>query len=166
MKRFINSENIYLRAFTKKDLNLLHKLNSDPEVMKYVRKPETPEETKKTLEKCLKSYDGNGLGIWAAVHSDSKEFMGFYILREFENSGEIEIGYRLHQKFWGKGYATEMTNVLLDYAFDVLELKEIFAVTNPENIASEKVLKKCGLRKIGTTEKYYNTKLNYFRVKN
>ena len=166
MKRFLNSENIYLRAFTKKDLSILHKLNSDAEVMKYVKKPETLEESKTTLNKILNSYDGNGLGIWAAIHNDTNEFMGFYILYEYENTDEVEIGYRLHKKFWGKGYATEMSKVLIDYGFDVLELRDIFAVTQEGNIASEKVLKKCGLRKSGTTEKYYNAKLNYHKILN
>ena len=166
MKRFLNSENIYLRAFTKKDLELLHNLNSDPEVMKYVKEPETIEDSKVMLNKILNSYDGNGLGVWAAIHIDTNEFMGFYILCEYENTGKVEIGYRLHKKFWGMGYATEMSKVLIDYGFDVLEIREIFALTMEGNSASEKVLKKCGLRKNGTTEKFYDTKLNYHKILN
>jgi len=44
-------------------------------------------------------------------------------LRMFTNK-DIEIGYRLHKKFWGMGYAAEMTTVLVDYGFDVLEVKK------------------------------------------
>lgn len=164
MKRFLNSERLYLREFTKDDLNLIHELNKDPEVMKYVKDPETLEQSKESLKRYLASYDGNGLGIWALHQMESNEFIGFFIFIKYENTEEIEVGYRLHKKFWGKGFATEITKVLIDYGFDVLELKEMFAVTMPGNKASEKVLKKCGFRNYGTTEKYYERELNYFKI--
>lgn len=165
MKRFINSERIYLRAFTLEDLNLLHCLNSDPEVMEFIKKPESLEESEESLKRCISYYEGNGLGIWAMHLIDTDEFIGLFIFRPYENSEDIELGYRLHKKFWGKGYASEMTNTIIDYAFDVLEIPELFAVTMPGNINSEKVLKKCGFRKAGTTEKYYNAKLNLHIIK-
>ncbi|MFA8342927.1 MAG: GNAT family N-acetyltransferase [Rhodothermaceae bacterium] len=164
MKKFLTSDRLYLRMLTTKDSELIYKLNSDQEVMKYVREPDTKESAKASLEKYLKFYDGNGLGIWAAHQIDDDEFIGFFIFRKYTGTEDIEIGYRIHKKYWGMGYATEMTKVLVDYGFDVLEMREMFAVTDPENKVSEKVLKKCCFRNAGTTEKYYGQKLNYFKI--
>lgn len=164
MKKFLTSDRLYLRMFTIKDSDLIYKLNSDPEVMKYVRKPDTKEEAEINLKKYLKFYDGNGLGIWAAHRIEDDEFIGFFIFRKYTDTKDIEIGYRLHKRYWGMGYATEMTKVLIDYGFDVLQIKEMFAVTNPGNKVSERVLKKCCFRRAGTSEKYYNQKLNYFKI--
>ena len=58
---------------------------------------------------------------------------------------EIEIGFLLKPSAWGKGYATEACKRLLKFAFEETRLKEIVAVTDPENAASRNVLKKSGL---------------------
>ena len=58
---------------------------------------------------------------------------------------EIEIGYILKKSAWGKGYATEATNRLLKFAFEETPLEELVATTDLENIASQRVLEKCGL---------------------
>jgi ribosomal-protein-alanine N-acetyltransferase len=49
--------------------------------------------------------------------------------------------------FHGKGIIPEAVNTLIDYGFDNLNLHSIEAVIDPENLASEKVLQKCGFIK-------------------
>lgn len=164
MKRFLDSERLYLRELTKNDHQLLYRLNGDPEVMEFIRTPDSLDQAKESLERYISFYDGNGLGIWAAHQIKDDKFVGLYIFRKYEQTDDVEIGYRLHKDFWGKGYATEMTKVLIDYAFDVLELKELFAVALPDNKSSAKVLKKCGFRNVGTTDKYYDATLNYYKI--
>jgi RimJ/RimL family protein N-acetyltransferase len=53
--------------------------------------------------------------------------------------------WALHPEAWGKGYATEMARAALDYGFGELGLKLIFAITKPENLASQAVMKRLGL---------------------
>jgi len=65
------------------------------------------------------------------------------------------------KKSWGNGYATEITKALLIHAFENVKLKEVHAVTHPDNIASQNVLKKAGLKFIGM-DKYYEKDVKVF----
>ena len=66
---------------------------------------------------------------------------------------EAEIGYWLGEDFWGKDYVTEAALRVLQYAFDELHLTQLWASAYKENIASQRVLEKCGFR-------YHHTKEN------
>lgn len=113
--------------------------------MRYIRKPDaTIEETKAYFnERILSTYNDDGFGVWALELSDGT-FAGFALLIALKGTGEKEIGYRLHKKFWGYSYATEIANALVEYGFDI-GLKRIVGITHPENFASQRVLEKCGL---------------------
>ena len=63
--------------------------------------------------------------------------------------GAIELGYWIAEEYWGRGYATESSKRLIQYAFDDLNVKEIYATYRIENTASKRVLEKLGF-------KYYN----------
>ena len=67
---------------------------------------------------------------------------------------EAEIGYWLGEDFWGKGYVTEATLRVLQYAFDELHLTQLWASAYKENIASQRVLEKCGFRYHHTLEDF------------
>ena len=67
---------------------------------------------------------------------------------------EAEIGYWLGEDFWGKGYVTEATLRVLQYAFDELHLTQLWAGAYKENIASQRVLEKCGFRYHHTLEDF------------
>jgi GrpB-like predicted nucleotidyltransferase (UPF0157 family) len=57
---------------------------------------------------------------------------------------EIELNYHLHKKFWGKGYGTELTKALVQWGFQYLSTNKLVSATYPDNVASQKVLKKAG----------------------
>ena len=67
---------------------------------------------------------------------------GLNYVPEFEAT---EVLWALHPDAWGKGYATEAARAAMDYGFDVLELASIFAITKPDNLASQAVMKRLGL---------------------
>ncbi len=62
---------------------------------------------------------------------------------------EIELGYLFGRKFWGKGFATEAASACLQFGFGKLDFREIIALTDLENTASQKVLEKIGFVKRG-----------------
>ena len=76
---------------------------------------------------------------------------------------EVEVGYILKRSAWGKGYATESCRRLLKFAFEETPLEEIVAVTDPENTASQKVLRKSGLIEEGI-RRAYATQCPGFRI--
>lgn len=56
-----------------------------------------------------------------------------------------EIGWFLLPAYWGRGYATDATGLLLRYGFDVLDSERLVATCDPENIGSKRVLEKAGM---------------------
>jgi len=68
--------------------------------------------------------------------------------------GDIEVGYFLKQKAWGKGYATEACRRLLRFAFEETPLEEIVATLDDDHEVSKRVLEKSGLSCIGRRVAY------------
>jgi ribosomal-protein-alanine N-acetyltransferase len=60
----------------------------------------------------------------------------------------VELGYVMHQKYWGKGIASEMARIMIGYGFTNTDAKEIVAVTTLENIGSQRVLLKAGMTRM------------------
>jgi len=71
-----------------------------------------------------------------------------------EDGPEVEIGYYLGRRAWGRGLATELAHALVDRAFGDLELRRLVAVVRPENEASKRVLAKAGLHPDGLEHHY------------
>lgn len=64
-------------------------------------------------------------------------------------SHSAEVGYWIGEEFWGNGIATHALSLIIDYAFDILKIKRLFANVFFSNFASQKVLEKCGFEKEG-----------------
>jgi len=62
----------------------------------------------------------------------------------FKESGEI--GYHIRKNYRGNGYATEACRILIKYCFQKLKFRKIIADTDPDNCASQQVLKKLGFK--------------------
>lgn len=141
------TKRLIIRHMKTTDFNDLHAMNSDPEVCKYILgRPFTYEENQNFLKSYIEYYKKqNGLGLFAAECKQTGTFIGWVCLRPFFKE-EIEVGYRMPQRNWGKGYATEMASAIVDYGFNKLQLPEIAAIVNPQNKASQNVLSKCGLK--------------------
>jgi [ribosomal protein S5]-alanine N-acetyltransferase len=65
---------------------------------------------------------------------------------------EPALGYWLGQPYWGNGYAREAVAAVIDYGFRTLGMTTVRAYTDPANAASQKVLRYCGLTKVGDVE--------------
>lgn len=148
MQIILQTPRLILRRFTEDDAQLILSLNSDPEVLKYLHEPalETEADAKRILTDIILPQYKNNLGRWAIHTKDSHEFIGWCGLKHRPFIDEIDLGYRLAKKAWGKGYATEAARHTLDYAFNVLQLKLITGRAHIENSASIKVLEKIGMQ--------------------
>ena len=136
-------------------------MGSDPEVMRYIGEMETEEAVAREMPKYLRRCAGGCIGIWRVIDHAANEKLGNAILLPLPideddtnwdlvagddlPDGEIEIGYMFKKPAWGKGYATEACSRLLRFAFEETPLEEVVATTDAENVASRRVLEKCGL---------------------
>ncbi len=151
MKIVFETPRLILRQFTETDAPLILQLNCDPEIVKYVHELplKTEEQAKKILIDIILPQYKNNLGRWAIHAKENMEFIGWCGLKYRPELDEIDLGYRLMQKAWGKGYATEAAQYTLDHGFKSLHLKLITGRAHIENLASIKVLEKIGMNFIG-----------------
>jgi RimJ/RimL family protein N-acetyltransferase len=155
MKIHLETERLILRRLTDADVENVFALDSDPAVMRFINggKP-TPREVIETerLPWLMSFYDRvDGYGHWAAIEKATGEFIGRFSLRPHDDDLEqVELGYRLRQSAWGKGYATEGSRALVDKGFSELGAQRIFATTMTVNEASRRVMQKVGLRYVRT----------------
>lgn len=151
MQIVLETPRLILRQFTQEDAPLILSLNSDPEIVKYVHEPtlKTIEQAEKILTDIILPQYKNNLGRWAIHVKDSMDFIGWCGLKHLPEPDEIDLGYRLMQKAWGHGYATEAAQASLDYGFKELDLKLITGRAHIENLASIKVLEKLDMDFIG-----------------
>ena len=147
MEIMFESERLLLRKFTIDDALLLIDLNKNPEVTKYLHEPPTTELNAVDIIQniILPQYQQNNFGRWAVHTKSDKAFIGWCGLKQTPNHLFPDVGYRLFQKYWGNGYATEAAKRTIEFGFHALQLPGIFAAAHIENIASQKVLEKCGM---------------------
>jgi ribosomal-protein-alanine N-acetyltransferase len=108
--------------------------------------------------------ENNPLGRWGIFNNINGDFIGLCLLREYDDeAGKIELGYVLHQKYWGKGIAGEMAIIMVGYGFTHTDAKEIVAVTTLGNTGSQKVLEKAGLVRMDNFKRD-GEELAYFRI--
>ena len=139
---------LILRRFTEADAPLILQLNSDPEIIKYVheRVLHTEEEARVIITNIILPQYEKKLGRWAMFSKADNEFIGWCGLKHLPEKGEIDLGYRLNKKCWGKGYATEAAAHTLEYGFNVLQIPLITGKAHVENAASLKILEKVGMK--------------------
>ena len=156
MQIFLESDRLVLRRFTESDVDNLHDLDGDPEVMRFINggKPASHDVIRnETLPRFLHSYERfEGFGVWAAIERSTGEFLGWFEFYPWKDVGpdEVELGYRLRRSAWGKGYATEGSRALIRKGFTELGVQRVVAETMTVNTASRRVMEKAGLTHVRT----------------
>lgn len=78
---------------------------------------------------------------------------------------DTDIGYALRPAYWGHGYAYEAAAAVLAHARDTLRLRRLYGITSPENLASNAMLQKLGLKFVELTRLGEETRLtNVYKV--
>ena len=126
-----------------------YKLNSDPEVMEFLPKLLSRQESDAFAQEMHRRIEKNGWGLWALAEQTSGKFIGFVGLNrpkvDLPCSPCMEIGWRLAKEYWGKGYATEAGRKSLHYAFATLVMDEVVSFTALINQRSEAVMRRLGM---------------------
>ena len=138
------TDRLCLRPITLADVDEIVALDADPEVMRYINggKPTPRDEAERIVARSVGHR-------WMAFERDSDTFVGWFGLRRSAGR-DRELGYRLRRAAWGSGHATEGARALVDLAFTHLEASQVWAHTMTVNIASRRVMERCGLRYVRT----------------
>ena len=128
------------------DIACFRVLDANPEIQKTLfGRTHTLEESRERLRKFIAHWDAHGFGEWM-FRLEGGDFVGTAgLFRDaIDGNDVVALGYVLDERFWGRGYATEMARASLDVAFGDLALDEVYAVIEPSNDASRRVLEKNG----------------------
>ncbi|MGD9591316.1 MAG: GNAT family N-acetyltransferase [Candidatus Berkiella sp.] len=147
--KIIESERLILREWQPTDLAPFVHINQDPRVMEHMPSLLTADESKAFMDSIMAHFAKHGFGLYACEEKESSQFIGYVGLNipsfEAHFTPTVEIGWRLHADFWGKGYATEGAKIVLEKAFREFNLPEITSFTVPANVRSQRVMQKIGL---------------------
>jgi ribosomal-protein-alanine N-acetyltransferase len=153
-----------LRPVRPDDVDDFHRLDRDPRVMRWIGSGtvETPASSAAAVARALRyGHLYPGLGKLVAAERTSGRFVGWFSRNYLPGTVEVELGYRLLPEAWGQGYATEAATFLVQHALETIGLHRIIGVTHPDNLASQRVLQKAGLRDAGWGH-YYGRELRLF----
>lgn len=149
----IDTPRLLLRPVTSDDFDYVYRMQSDPDMMRYIRAAEKdPAVIRERMNMWLDYMRENpGLGVFTGILKASGQPVSTGVLRhvDYTPGNELELGYMIAPDYWGQGLATEITRALMEYAFGHFPDDKLVAVTAPENMASQRVLLKCGFALAG-----------------
>lgn len=147
-----HTERLIVRPRRLGDLEACLAMDRDPEVVRYLPGPwhEPDAHLEFVVHRMTAAYPP-GLGYWSVVpRAEPERYLGWVLLIPNDAVGpEIEIGWRFNRASWGQGYATEATRPVLRHGFVDAGLGRVIATVHADNVRSQRVAEKIGLRLIG-----------------
>ena len=150
----LEGERVSLRPLTIADAEEMLLFARDPEVTRYLPWSSNTDLTMVRSflrEQISRRHRNESLGFAVILRSTGAMIGSTDLMDLKRTKGEAEFGYILARPFWGNGLMTESALLTLDCGRSELNLKRIFAWADQENLASRRVLEKCGLS-LSTTE--------------
>ncbi len=148
----LRTERLLLRPFEAGDLDALHAIHSDEAVVRWLyNDPRTLDETRELLGRKIAGAALRAEGEWlgaAVTLRETGELVGdLSLLWASETHRQGELGFVVHPRHQGHGYATEASRPMLAFAFEQLGLHRVVGRLEPRNAGSARVLEKLGMRR-------------------
>lgn len=147
--KVLETDRLRLRPLTEEDAEFMLELLNDPSFIRNIgdRNVRTLEGAKTYITNgAVASYARNGFGLYLVELKESGESMGICGLVRRSTLTDVDIGYAFLPKYWSKGYAIEAAMTMKKFAREVIGLKRMVAVVDPQNRASIRVLEKLGMK--------------------
>lgn len=162
---------LYARPFVPdEDAEEAFLIYGDPEVTHFINLGQADESVTVTAIRLARyaAVEG-GRGLMALIDKENGSMVGSILIKRLPDNerrltSDWEVGWHLRRTVWGSGFATEAGAAALDYGFNKLKLTEIFAVVDPGNYASQKVVQRLQMAHLGLTNKYYAQSLELYRA--
>lgn len=146
------SERLGFRNWQLTDIAEMIQINSDEKVMEFFPSIATQEQTIEFIERMKRQLLNKGFCYFAVDKLGDNEFIGFIGLSEQTYNADftpcIDIGWRIKNSEWNKGFATEGAKRCLDYALNDLKIEKIYSIAPKINTKSEHIMTKIGMKKL------------------
>ena len=146
----IETERLGLREFTFEDFDSLFEILSDQETMEHYPQPFDEERVRGWIQWNIENYAKYGFGLWAVVLKETGELIGDcgITIQNIDEELLPEIGYHIHKKFWRKGYGSEATRAVRDWAFENTKYDCLYSYMKYTNIGSYSTAIANGMKKV------------------
>ncbi len=152
MPTILETERLILRTWLLNDLKDFFEIYGDREVWRYVD-PEgvfkSENVARRALQRGTAYQQDHGFSHWAVVEKSRGRAIGACGFNLFGDGPQLELVYHFARAYWGRGFATEAAGACLRYAFEKLHAPTVVASTDPQNLASQRVLEKIGFVREG-----------------
>ncbi|MCM2477183.1 GNAT family N-acetyltransferase [Rhizobium sp. CG5] len=141
------SQRLVLRAPHAEDIDALAHLANNAAIATMVSRMPHPYTATDAADFVRRTNIGEiGKCVYAITKAENGEFLGCCALEPHQHDEALELGYWLGEPYWNKGYGTEAAHALIDMAFRTRDIDHIDARCRVTNIASRRVIQKCGFQ--------------------
>jgi RimJ/RimL family protein N-acetyltransferase len=152
----ISTERLLMRRWRDSDREPFAAMNADPVVRRYFPDLLDRAASDTAIRRMEALFDRQGFGLWALEVAGTGEFIGFTVLnpmpRGVPGAGGMEVGWRLAESAWHRGYATEAATAAVRVAFGGARLAEIWSMTAVTNEPSQAVMRRIGMTRFAGFE--------------
>jgi len=147
----IETERLILRPWNEDDVPEFLRVTNTPAVMEFLGGVHSPDSFRGAFERMRACQAENGFCFWIVERKSDSTLLGFCGLKPGNIAtiaGEIEIGWRLRQDAWGKGYAREAAQASLAWAWKNLSCPRVVAITATGNYRSWGLMERLGMQRM------------------
>ena len=149
----LQTPRLTLRLLQPDDAVVLHRIYQSEGVLRYFPNPTPPplERVERFVAGQQAHWEAHGYGNWGVLPAGEQEIIGWAGLQYLPELNETEVGFLLDRPYWGRGYATEAAMASIHFGFErgrgtvSSTLDHIIALVHPGNLASRRVIEKCGM---------------------
>ncbi|ANY20649.1 hypothetical protein A6F68_02147 [Tsuneonella dongtanensis] len=145
------TERLILRVPEAADLDGFAEMGADEESMRYIGGHGPRATAWRVLSTIRGAWDITSYSMFSVIERETGEWVGRVGPWEPEGWPGHEIGWGVHKKFAGKGYAYEAAVASMDFAFDVLGWDKVIHIIDPANVRSVALAKRLGSANLGPT---------------
>ncbi len=146
---YIETERLILRSWRASDRVMFAELNSNDNVMMYFPAILSADESNAFVDRINADFEETGFGLYAVEIKETGDFIGYVGFHRFTFDASFspnwEICWRLSNRYWHNGYATEAAMACIDYAKERRLCDKLYSFTAVPNIPSENVMKRIGM---------------------
>lgn len=154
--KILETDRLILRQFRENDAEEIYNgfINQEEFLYYANKKRRTLQEEKESLKGIEEKYKNNNYYNWIITLKDENKIIGAINLRVQDINETVEFNYAIDNRYVRKGYMTEALNLIKDYCLNELKVNRFQGGCCIENIASKRVMEKCGMKCEGVLRNY------------